>query len=238
MYGGAKSAESKEIAMIRFATKSTVLMGTLTLACLTGCCTPPEDVEALKHQNEVLMQQNKDYRDQIAELEKYNADLKTDNDLKDKTLAAKNEEIAKLKAGQGAVAGTADGWQKGTFGDKIAVGSDVLFSPGRATLTRAGQQALSPIAGALAGQYAGLPVRVYGYTDADPIRKSRKLWKDNLDLSANRAMAVTRYLISRGVPRDSIETIAMGDTHFVASNKGKASKAKNRRVEIFVVKAR
>jgi flagellar motor protein MotB len=234
---GAKSAKSKEIAMTRFAIKSTVLMGILTLACMVGgCANQQEEIDALEHQNGVLMQQNKDYQDEIADLSRQNADLIAEVNLKDQTLAAKNEEIANLQAGQ--TTGTVDGWQKGTFGDKIAVGSDVLFSPGRATLTQAGKQALSPIAGALSGQYAGLPVRVYGYTDADPIRKSRKHWKDNLDLSANRAMAVTRYLISRGIPKDSIETIAMGDTHFVAGNKRRTDKAKNRRVEIFVVRAR
>jgi outer membrane protein OmpA-like peptidoglycan-associated protein len=50
-------------------------------------------------------------------------------------------------------------------------------------------------------------------------------------------MAVTRYLVVKGVKADSIETIAMGETHPLASNSG-AAKAKNRRVEIIVIKGK
>ncbi|MFW6132358.1 MAG: OmpA family protein [Planctomycetota bacterium] len=118
----------------------------------------------------------------------------------------------------------------------ITLGSDVLFAPGRATLTDAGKRALGGILAKLKGEHAGTTIRVYGYTDSDAIRKSKKLWKDNLDLSANRAMAVTRYLRQRGIDPERIETVAMGKTHPVASNKSSAGKAKNRRVEISVVK--
>ena len=88
----------------------------------------------------------------------------------------------------------------------------------------------------LRSRYPGMTVRVYGYTDSDPVRKTRHLWKDNLDLSANRAMAVTRYLWSRGVTAARVETIGMGVTHFVSSNATTSGKSKNRRVVIKVVK--
>ena len=103
-------------------------------------------------------------------------------------------------------------------------------------MTRTGKNALSRIVRDIKNSYPNLPVRVYGYTDSDPIKKSKRRWKDNLDLSANRAMAVTRYLIDNGVPKANIETIAMGDSNFVASNKTRAGKAKNRRVDIMVVR--
>ena len=55
-----------------------------------------------------------------------------------------------------------------------------------------------------------IPVDVFCvYTDNDPIRKSRKLWKDNLELSANRAMDVSRELHRRGIEPDRVETIAI-----------------------------
>jgi chemotaxis protein MotB len=229
------STAKKETAMRRFVLKGVAFGSLVAASMLAGGC-EQDKLEALKHENEVLMQQNQEYRDQIAELERYNAELKSENEAKDRAIAAKNEEIAKLQAG--AVASkTDDGWQSTTFGDKISVGTDVLFAPGKANLTAAGQRALSQIISALRGRYAGMPVRVYGYTDSDPIRKSKKYWKDNLDLSANRAMEITRYLIRMGVSRDDIETIAMGDTHYVADNRSRDGKSKNRRVEIFVIKA-
>ena len=130
---------------------------------------------------------------------------------------------------------TAKGWERGKFGDKITIGSDLLFSSGRATLTNSGKRAIKRIARTIKNDYSGKYVRVYGYTDSDPIRKTRHLWKDNLDLSANRAMAVTRYLIKCGISKKKIETIAMGANHFVASNKSRSGKKKNRRVEIMVI---
>ncbi len=216
------------------------VFGIVALAMLAGGCNEQEQIKALQDKNEALMEENKNCRDQIVELERLNAQLKADCDARDLALAGKNEELASLRA-KGEVVPAAPatgGWEQTTFGDKIAVGTDLLFDSGKATLTAAGQRALAPIVSDLKGQYSGLPVRVYGYTDNDPIRRTRNLWQDNLDLSSNRAMAVTRYLISRGVSAQNIETIGMGATHFVADNRSRDGKKKNRRVEIFVVKAR
>ena len=113
---------------------------------------------------------------------------------------------------------------------------DILFSAGRASLTKPGKERLNQIVSVLKGDYAGQIIRVYGHTDSDPIRKTRRIWKDNLDLSANRAMAVTRYLISRGVNAANVETVAMGARRPVAGNRTKEGKARNRRVEIVVLK--
>lgn len=225
------------------ALKASSLMIFVCLAALTGCCEKEQaQIQALNHQNELLMQDNKAFRDQITELDAFNTKLKDDNAAKDRQLATKDQEIADLMSRPTTNITEKDttivegGWISTPWGDKVTVGSDVLFSAGRATLTNTGKQALNSIVRALRGTYSGLPVRVYGFTDSDPIRRSRKLWEDNLDLSANRAMAVTRYLVSQGVPQDNIETIGMGATHFVAGNKTNADKAKNRRVEIFVIK--
>ena len=106
----------------------------------------------------------------------------------------------------------------------------------KATLTTAGRGRLDGVVTMLRSRFAGLGVRVYGYTDSDPIKHSRKLWTDNLDLSANRAMAVTRYLRSKGLSAESIETVAMGATNPISSNSSATGKSKNRRVVIKVVR--
>jgi flagellar motor protein MotB len=127
------------------------------------------------------------------------------------------------------------GWKSGTIGAEISIGSDVLFSSGRATLTSAGKKALSSIVSGIMRNHPGKSIRIYGHTDGDPIRKTKNLWSDNLDLSANRAMAVTRYMISRGIKASLVESIGMGSTRPIASNKSKANKKKNRRVEIMII---
>ena len=225
-----------------------ILLVAVAAMTATGCDNLKEENLALKNQNDMLLAQNKDLQDQVGTLGTENEQLKNDLDTKSMDLAAKNERISAL---QNQLIGkpmpnvsviketvVVEGWEKGRFGDKISVGSDLLFSSGRATLTRSGKRKLSKIANDIKQGYAGLPVRVYGYTDSDPIRKTKNLWADNLDLSANRAMAVTRYLTSRGLAKDQIETVAMGDTNYISSNATKAGKAKNRRVEIVVIKSK
>ncbi len=208
----------------------------------TGCCEREKaEIQALRDQKDRLQMQNKAYRDEISNLQTINGQLQSDLQARDAELVTKSERITeledKLASGTSRPApAPGDGWQRTTFGDKVTVGSDVLFASGSATLTSQGKQTLDNIANALKGRYGGWPVRVYGYTDSDPIVKSKKLWQDNLDLSANRAMAVTRYLRSKGVAAENVETIAMGATHFVASNANASGKRQNRRVEIFAVR--
>ena len=146
--------------------------------------------------------------------------------------------LNKIKELQGSVAPSVGGMVvgMGKFLETFTLSGDILFSAGRATLTAPGKRELDKVATRLKASHAGRIVRVYGHTDSDPIRKSRTLWKDNLDLSANRAMAVARYLVDKEVGAGRIETVAMGATRPVASNRTTAGKARNRRVEIVVVK--
>jgi len=214
-----------------------VVMAALAAA---GCCDKEKkQLVALTQDYNDLSSRNKELRDELAKAKADEQDLESKLSATETELGAAKDELARLKAkgpepGDGK--GTAGGWDRGLGGDKITVGSDLLFSAGRATLSAKGKTALNKIVADLKDTYAGLPVRVMGYTDGDPIKRSKNLWKDNLDLSANRAMAVTRYLISKGVSAARVETIGMGATHPIASNTTKAGKAKNRRVEIVVIR--
>ncbi|WP_134338191.1 OmpA family protein [Flavobacterium psychrophilum] len=58
----------------------------------------------------------------------------------------------------------------------------------------------------------------------------------NQTLSENRAKAVADFLISKGISSDRLTSIGYGDSMPIASNKTKAGKAQNRRVEVKVVK--
>ena len=101
-------------------------------------------------------------------------------------------------------------------------------------MTKDGLKQVTKVAAAIKDQYQGATVVVYGHTDADPIGKSP--WKDNLELSGQRAMAVTRQLIKIGIPAKNIETVAMGAAHPVADNATIVGKAKNRRVVVKILR--
>jgi chemotaxis protein MotB len=202
-----------------------------------GCCEQQElKIKELQESCNQLEMKNAGLEQELAKAQQPDQTLLAQLDAQRTELASKDQTIADLRAELAGRPAGQDGWQRGTVGDRVTVGSDLLFASGKAELTAAGKQKLDEIARALTQRYANLPVRVYGYTDNDPIRRSRELWEDNLDLSANRAMAVTRYLCGKGVDAERVETIGMGATHFVASNDTPQAKAKNRRVEIYVVK--
>jgi flagellar motor protein MotB len=121
-------------------------------------------------------------------------------------------------------------------GERITLSTDVVFASGRAELSEAGRGEVGQIAQRIQQRYPQGKVLVYGHTDNDPIRRTRNLWQDNLELSANRAMAVTRALIERGVSADRIETVAMGEADPAVANTSAENKARNRRVEVFILR--
>ena len=114
----------------------------------------------------------------------------------------------------------------------VTLPNSILFGSGQATLKGATSTELNHIHSVLRQKYAGKPIDVIGHTDTDPIKKSK--WKDNWELSAQRALTVARYLIQRGVAEDQIRAVGCGESRPIASNSNATGKAKNRRVEIVV----
>ena len=114
----------------------------------------------------------------------------------------------------------------------VKVANDILFDSGKATLKSSTNKTLDQIVSVLRQKYASKDVDVVGHTDTDQIVKSS--WKDNLELSAQRALSVTRYLIDHGISDKQIRADACGAARPVASNSSSTGKAKNRRVEIVV----
>lgn len=122
---------------------------------------------------------------------------------------------------------------KGTV--TVTLENSILFDSGKAALKQATISELDHIRSVLRdGRYAGKPIDVVGHTDTDPIRKTKDKWKDNLELSAQRALSVARYLIGKGIADEDIRAVGCGASRPVDSNATSAGKAKNRRVEIVV----
>jgi chemotaxis protein MotB len=114
----------------------------------------------------------------------------------------------------------------------VTLSNAILFSSGKAELKKSTIAELDHIRSVLSQKYANRQVDVVGHTDTDPIKKSG--WKDNWELSAERALSVVRYLIKQGISDDKIRAAGCGAARPVASNATVSGKAKNRRVEIVV----
>ncbi len=119
---------------------------------------------------------------------------------------------------------------KGTI--TVTLPNYILFNSGKAALRRATSTELDHIVSVLQERYSGRLVDVVGHTDSDPIKKSK--WKDNWELSTQRALTVVRYLTTRGIAEEKIRAVGRGSSQPIASNATASGKSRNRRVEIVV----
>jgi len=73
---------------------------------------------------------------------------------------------------------------------------------------------------------------VSGFTDDRAVQGGSQRFADNLELSAQRALTVTRALIEEGMPSSRVFGAAFGAEQPVASNADEKGRALNRRVEM------
>ena len=117
---------------------------------------------------------------------------------------------------------------------RIGISGSVLFSSNSDRLQPEGRQLLRTLVA---------PLRVYlgereemlmvsGFTDDKPIQRGNKRFRDNWELSAERALTVTRALIDEGMPPALIFAAAFGAQQPAVPNLDDSSRSQNRRVEL------
>ena len=117
---------------------------------------------------------------------------------------------------------------------RIGISGSVLFDLSSAELQPEGRQVLKSLAVPLAAylQSRGEILMVSGFTDDRQVRGSNRPFADNWELSAQRALTVTRALIDEGLPAASIFAAAFGSGQALASNGDAEGRSRNRRVEM------
>ena len=117
---------------------------------------------------------------------------------------------------------------------RIGINGSVLFALNSDQLQPEGREVLKSLAGPLTAylQANDQILMVSGFTDDRQLRESNRRFADNWELSAQRALTVTRALIDAGVPSSSVFAAAFGSQQPVSSNADNEGRAKNRRVEI------
>ena len=117
---------------------------------------------------------------------------------------------------------------------KIGISGNVLFALNSDHLQPEGRQLLKGLAQPIAAYLSvgEQMLMVSGFTDDMPVRGSNSKFSDNWELSAQRALTVTRTLIEEGVPADAIFAAAFGSQQPVAPNSDAEGRARNRRVEM------
>lgn len=110
----------------------------------------------------------------------------------------------------------------------------ILFDLGKADL----KPAALPILDKLASLFKTLDTRVSieGHTDNLPVQPG-SLYKDNWGLSQARSVSVVRHFLNtEGMQDDMFVSAAYADTMPIAPNDSEENRAKNRRVEIVVLR--
>ncbi|ANQ83371.1 OmpA family protein [Azoarcus olearius] len=117
---------------------------------------------------------------------------------------------------------------------RIGISGSVLFALNSDELQPDGRQLLKSLAPPLAAYLASHDemLMVSGFTDDRPVRDSNRQFADNWELSAQRALTVTRVLVEEGVPSAAVFAAAFGQEQPVASNADADGRARNRRVEM------
>jgi chemotaxis protein MotB len=123
-------------------------------------------------------------------------------------------------------------------GDRFVFSSEVLFDPGEADLSEAGEAEIANVADILRDVIDEIPdeidwvLQVDGHTDDVPLTE-RARFEDNWELSQARALSVVRYLSDEvGFPPERLSANGYGEYQPVNTADTPEARAQNRRIEL------
>ena len=120
-------------------------------------------------------------------------------------------------------------------GDRFVFQSEVLFDPGQAVINPEGTEELAKLASAVNELATEIPpdipwvLRIDGHTDKRPISNAQ--FPSNWELSAARAIAVAKYLITQGVPENRLVPAGFGEFTPIDTGDSEEAFRRNRRIE-------
>ena len=126
----------------------------------------------------------------------------------------------------------------------VSLPAEVLFPSGSADLSKQGEYAVVEVAAVLK-KFADRRYLVVGHTDNQDFAKPKAgsaaadacVPKDNWQLSTERALTVTRVMVTAGMDPKNLMPAGEGDHDPVASNANGEGRQKNRRIEIVLLPA-
>ena len=117
---------------------------------------------------------------------------------------------------------------------RIAIKGSVLFAVNSDQLQEEGRELLGSLVEPLKIflDERNQILMISGFTDNRPITGNKGQFSDNWELSAQRALTVTRTLIEQGMPSEMLFAAAFGSQNPIADNKSSTGRSQNRRVEM------
>ena len=117
---------------------------------------------------------------------------------------------------------------------RIGISGNILFALNSKELSEEGATLIGDLSAPLKrwlNEHDQL-LMVSGFTDDLAIHEDNYQFDDNWDLSAQRALEVTRTLVSGGIQANQVFAAAFGEHHPIQPNLDQTARSKNRRVEI------
>lgn len=196
--------------------------------------------DVLKAKSDTLSKNIADLRQKVADLETENGRLKQEIATLQKAKEEKVQEVSKtyeqlmdkmkneISQGQVTISEL-----KGKL--TVNMVDAILFDLGKAEVKPEGLVVLQKVVDILKG-VQDKAIRIEGHTDNNPITGNlAKKYPTNWELSAARAINVTRYLQQQGIDPLNLAAVAYGEYKPVADNNTREGQAKNRCIEIILV---
>jgi chemotaxis protein MotB len=174
----------------------------------------------LKDKNEELtgkLREVEQYKEELEERKKYINDLEGIKSDLEKTVGVLETKM-----------------EKGRL--KVSFKGDILFESGEHQLRQEGKQLLEAVFPILSKSTEQNDIFIAGHTDDVPIREdARDRYESNWILSTYRAIEVVNYLVEKGMSPQRMTAAGYGEFNPIADNSTDEGKAKNRRVELFII---
>lgn len=241
-------AVSKELSTLQESYKKLTAENTTLKARLTRLTDDLGAMTADKKQLENILKAKSDTLSKnISELRQQVADLKVENNKL-------NEDVAELQKAKEAKVKEVSGTYEqllANMKNEIAQGqvtiselkgkltvnmeAAILFDLGKADVKPEGLEILDKMVATLKS-VTGKAIRIEGHTDVNQIRGGlTRTFPTNWELSAARAINVTKFLQEQGIDPKNLSATAFAEHKPVADNATKEGQAKNRRIEITLV---
>lgn len=116
----------------------------------------------------------------------------------------------------------------------LNVVNEILFESGQADVKAQGLKVLQKVVDILKNIH-DKNIRIEGHTDNVPITGTlAKIYPTNWELSAARAINVTKYLQKQGLSAENLSCVAYGEYKPIADNSTSEGRSKNRRIAIIL----
>jgi chemotaxis protein MotB len=205
-----------------------IVLGLALAAGLAGCSKPKEPPMVMAPDTSAYDAQIRDLQDRLQRAEgdrdalrNQLAQLQAERDKLRQQLAAKPEPAAPPE------------WENVPGGAMTSIEGTVLFDSGKAVLKPGARETLNKVAEVIRENYPDYDIYVFGHTDNVPIQHSP--WKDNYELSTERALSVVRYLSGK-LGSTNLAAGGWGQYRPVAENTTAANRQANRRVEVYAMR--